>query len=196
MTEPKGHFVDIGSLPILFPTHIHDPRFWEALGRVVATFGFLEQTLCKAIFSFTATKPYSEEEMIRAYDEWLPKLQRALTDQLWNLIESYGKAVREHPKAASEDLDDLLNKMKAAAKIRNVICHGSWRIPNQDGASTPFFVNRQYERFDSAIDVNYLLQLQRHVAELVCDVVSSVTLMGWQFPGSGGPGEVIWEKGA
>jgi hypothetical protein len=32
----------------------------------------------------------------------------------------------------------------------------------------------------------------RHVAELVCVVVSSVTHMGWQFPGSHGPGLPIW----
>lgn len=55
-------------------------------------------------------------------------------------------------------------------------------------------MNRQQERFETAIDVSYLRQLQKHVAELVCEVVDTVTHMGLQFPGSGGPGKVIWKS--
>ena len=177
-----------------FPTNFHEPEFWGALGRAVATFGFLEETLAKAIFAFTATKPYSEEEIKKALDEWLPKLQRALSDQLGNLIESFGKAVREHPDAAIENLDDLLRALKEASKIRNVICHGSWPPPNSYGASVPFFVNRQQERFEIPIDISFLKQLQLHVSELICTVIDTVIFMGWQFPGSRGPGRAIWES--
>ncbi len=31
------------SLPPSFPTHQHSPKFWEQLGRTVATFGCLEE---------------------------------------------------------------------------------------------------------------------------------------------------------
>ena len=34
------------------------PQFWEQLGRTVATYGFLEEVLGKAIFAFTATRNY------------------------------------------------------------------------------------------------------------------------------------------
>jgi len=178
----------------MYPTHRHEPVFWEALGRVVATYGFLEETLGKAIFAFTATTPYSEQEVQKALDGWLPKLQHALSDQLWNLIELYGKSVREHPNATIENLADLIEQLKEAGKIRNVICHGSWRTPNSEGASVPFFVNRQQERFDRTIDVAWLAQLQKHISELICAVINSVTHMGWQFPGGAGPGKVIWES--
>ena len=194
MDELTRHVIDLDVLPKMYPTHRHEPIFWESLGRAVATFGFLEETLAKAIFAFTATKPYGEEEVRKALDEWAPKLKKALSDQLWNLIESYGKAVRDHPEATIETLDELLELLKEAAKIRNVICHGSWRSPNSKGASVPFFANRQQERFDTAIDVSFLLQLQKHVSELICAVVNTVTHMGWQFPGSEGPGKVIWES--
>jgi thymidylate synthase len=192
MNAQLGHVVDWDALPKNFPTHMHESAFWESLGRAVATFGFLEETLTKAIFSFTATKPYSESEVLEAYNKWLPKLEKSLTDQLWNLTESYGKAVREHPHSKIENLDNLLDQLKEASKIRNVICHGSWRPPNADGASVPFFVNRQKERFETAINVDFLEQVQRHVTELTCVVISSVTCMGWQFPGSKGPGKAIW----
>jgi hypothetical protein len=193
MAEPMRYIINLEALPKMFPTHKHEPMFWESLGRAVATFGFLEKTLGKAIFAFTATTPYSEEGIQKAYENWLPKLQNALSDQLGNLIESYGKAVNEHPDATIENLDELLDQLKKAAKIRNVICHGSWQSPDAKGASVPFFVNRQQERFETAIDIPFLLQLQKHVSELICAVIDTVTHMGWQFPGSQGQGAVIWE---
>lgn len=192
MPESKRYVIKLDELPNHFPTHLHEPGFWESLGRAVATFGFLEETLAKAIFAFTATKPYSEEEVEEALDNWLPKLQNALSDQLWNLIVSYDKAVRDHPDATIENFEELVQHLKEASKVRNVICHGSWRSPNTEGASIPFFVNRQQERFDAVIDSSYLLQLQKHVSELICAVVDTVTHMGWQFPGSNGPGKIIW----
>lgn len=191
----KRYIVDQDGLPELYPTHLHDAKFWEALGRSVATFGFLEETLGKAIFSFTATRPYREEEIQQAYAEWLPKLEHALTDQLGNLINKYGKAVREHPSATISNLDELLDDLREASKIRNVLCHGSWRAPDAAGASNPFFVNRQKEVFDIAIDIDFLDRVQKHAVGLVCAVVDSVTHMGWQFPGSSSPGKAIWNDG-
>ena len=184
----KGYRVDIESLPAQFPTHKHDRLFWESLGRVVATFGFLEEVLGKAIFSFTATKPYSASEIEAAFEKWLPKLKRALSDPLGKLINEYEKAVREHPKASYKDLDDLLLVLRKSSRIRNVLCHGSWRAPNSEGASIPLFIDNKQNVFETPVDCAFLDQVQCHVAELSCAVKNSVTCMGWQFPGSSGPG--------
>jgi hypothetical protein len=167
--------------------------FWESLGRAVATFGFLEEVLGKAIFSFTATRRYDESEIQQAYAEWIPKLERALTDPLGNLIDAYGRAVREHPTATIENLDDLLRDLRKASATRNILCHGSWRLPDANGASVPFFVNRRQEVIETAMDCQYIDQVQRHTAELACWVISTITHMGWRFPGSTGPGNPIWE---
>jgi hypothetical protein len=48
--------------------------------------------------------------------------------------------------------------------------------------------------WDTPIDIPYLKQTQKAVAELVCEVVNTVTHMGWQFPGSRGPGKTIFDK--
>ncbi len=62
------------ALPAHYPTHLHDATFWESLGRAVATFGFLEEVLARAIFAFTGTKPYSEVEVIeKAFGRVDPK---------------------------------------------------------------------------------------------------------------------------
>ena len=184
-----GSIVNIDALPDKFPTHRHGSAFWESLGRAVATFGFLEEVLGKAILAFTATRPYDESEVQQAYEGWLAKLERALTDPLGNLIEAYGKAVREHPGATAAHLEQLLSDLRKASAIRNALCHASWRLPNESGASVPFFVDRRMQIVDSAMDCQFLDQVQRHVAELACSVVGMVTVMGWQFPGSSGPGE-------
>ena len=151
--------VDRCGAPEHYPTHRHEPEFWEILGRCVATFGFLEEALGKAIFSFAATRPYGEGEIEQAYAAWLPKLEHALTDQLGALINNFGKAVRDHPMANKSNLDELMDDLRKAATLRNVICHGSWRAPDANGASIPLFVNRQNEIFETAIDRSFLVQL-------------------------------------
>jgi len=195
MTEKeqiRRSVTDRSRLPELFPTHGHSPEFWEQLGRTVATFGFLEEVLEKAFFAFTATKSYDPEEVEAAYKAWLPKLEKALTDQLWILAESYGKAVRENQDSTIENINELVEDLKEATKIRNVLCHGSWRTPDADGKSLPLFINKANKKFETAIDVNYLRQVQVHVVGLACSVIDTVTHMGWQFPGGAGPGETIW----
>ena len=190
----KSFVVDIDKLPAQFPTDRHPAEFWEALGRVVATFGFLEQTLGKAIFSFTATRQYPEEELEAAFENWLPTLRRALSDPLGGLINSYGKAVRENQNATINNLDELLVDLRKASTVRNVLCHGSWRPPDEHGRSLPLFVNNRNETFDTPIDLAFLVQVQRHATELACAVINTVTHMGWQFPGSNGPGNPIWQS--
>jgi hypothetical protein len=190
--EAKDRFlVNIAGLPESFPTHLHPSEFWEELGRAVATFGFLEEALGKAIFSFTATRDYPEIELTTAYEKWLPTLQRALSDPLGGLIGSYANAVRNHGKATISNLDDLLGNLRKASAVRNVLCHGSWRPPDAHGRSVPLFVNRNDEIFETPIDVAFLRRTRAHVVELVCAVVNTVTHMGWQFPGSSGPGVAI-----
>ncbi|WP_222610236.1 hypothetical protein [Synechococcus elongatus] len=134
---------------------------------------------------------YEEHEVQQAYDEWLPKLEHALKDSLSNLIDSYEKSVKDHPDVLMENLQELLDNLREASKMRNVLCHGSWRPPDSNGASIPFFVNRQMMIFDTPIDCQYLDQIQQHTVELICAVINTVAGMSWQFPGSTGPGKPI-----
>lgn len=184
----EGFAIDKAGLPTDFPTQAISPRFWEELGRTVATFGFLEEVLGRAIFAFTATRSYSPEEVEAAYERWLLTLEKALSDPLGRLISSYGKAVKEHDEAEIANIDALLDDLRNASKLRNVLCHGSWRMPDAQGKSVPFFVTQTNEIFETPIDEAVLSQLRRHVVGLICRVIDTVTSMGWQFPGSSGPG--------
>ena len=189
--KPKGFVISRENLSDQFPTHKHSPEFWEYLGRTVATYGFLEEVLRKAIFTFTATVQYAADETDEAYEAWHAKLEKTLTNQLWNLAEDYRKAVCNNPKSTIQNLEELTEDIKESSTIRNVICHGSWRPPDSEGKSVPLFVNRQIQVFQTAIDVEFLKQTQTHVADLACSVIDTVTAMGCQFPGSTGPGEQV-----
>ena len=193
--ESSCYIINRAELPVGYPTHAHNPAFWEALGRAVATFGFLEEVLLKAIFVLTVTTPYDESKIESAYDAWVAKMTRSLSDTLGSLIKPYGEALREHPNAHIEGLDDFLVNLRKACKIRNAICHGSWHAPDSMGRSVPFYVNRQDEVFDTAVDCVFLEALQKATTDLACDVIDTVTHMGWQFPGSAGPGRIVWRKG-
>lgn len=185
--------VDKDTLPCGFPTHRLPATFWEQLGRVVGTFGALEEVLGKAIFALTGTRRHEESEAPQALAVWEKTLHHALTDTLRPLIASFGKTVRDHPDATIANLDDLLAALREASELRNVLCHGSWQAPDDHGRSKPLFVDRHHLAvFDTAVDVPFLQQTQRHVAELVTEVISVVTHMGIQFPGSDGPGKPVW----
>lgn len=188
----EHNVIDQLRLPTNYPAHKQPAEFWESLGRAVATFGLLEEVLCKAIFALTATRRYSDAEITGVYEEWLQRLERSLSDPLGNLIDTFSKALREHPEATILNLDELLKDLRAASKVRNVLCHGSWRAPDSIGASIPFFVNKQNERFDTPIDKEWLEVMRQHAVELICAVIHSVTHMGFQFPGSSGPGIPAW----
>jgi hypothetical protein len=191
--KPSRSVVAFDQLPPNFPTQAHAPAFWEALGRAVATFGFLEEMLGKAIFAFTGMREIPEEQINAAYESWKLTLQHVLSDALGSLIDTYGKAVRDHDGATIENLDVLIDRLEEAARRRNVLCHGSWnKKPDAEGRSIPFFATGLGDRqriFDTPIDIVYLQQVQRGVVELPCGVINTVTHMGWQFPGSSGPGK-------
>ena len=60
--------IDKSHLPDAFPTRLLAASFWEQLGRVVGTFGALEEVLGKAIFALTGTRRIEEAEAQQALE--------------------------------------------------------------------------------------------------------------------------------
>lgn len=188
----KNYRIDQQKLPASYPTHRHSNEFWEQLGRTVATYGFLEQVLGRAIFALTATRKYAQHELEEAYGKWLGQLERALSDPLGGLINAYDNALRKHHESPVHNPEQLIGDLHCAAQLRNVLCHGSWQAPDGEGKSLPLFVDKKQRVFATAIDVSYLQQVRNHLTGLICAVIDSISSLGLQFPGSAGPGEVIW----
>ncbi|WP_156842081.1 hypothetical protein [Novosphingobium aquimarinum] len=186
--------IDIAALPEGFPTHLHLDEFWQELGRTIATYGFLEETLGKAIFAFTAVTEYQDDEVSTALEKWQGQLEKALTDPLGAKIQAYESAVKAYGRCGLSGFETLILDLRKASHLRNALCHASWRPPDQNGASRARFFDRKFYEFETAVDVSFLNHTRRHVVELAMAVVSSVTSNGWQFPGSNGPGEPIWRS--
>ena len=182
--------VDDEGLPTNWPTHQLVSEFWEELGRVIATYGFLEETLGKAIFALTGTKQHetvSQED----FEKWIKMLQKAVRDPLGGLIAKFEEVFSRDPDNRFDNPADLVSDLKKAKIHRDVLCHGSWRKDSSDSTGRPFFVNKNDELFDGAYSVNDLRDIRKFVVALILDVVNSVSLKGYQFPGSSGPGQRI-----
>ena len=184
----RSYQVDVRKLPIGYPTHLHSAQFWEQVGRTVASFGFLEDVLLRAIVALTYTREVSDDELEVETAEAANRLKKAVSDTLWPLIDEYVRLSKAHQAYPFSNLSDLEADLRSATKLRNVIAHGSWRVPDEQGRSVPHFVNRQGEAFETPVDIAFLQDLQQHTAELAAAVVNSITLMGWAFPGTSGPG--------
>lgn len=189
-----GHIIAREELPVDYPTHAHSAQFWEELGRTVAAFGFLEEMLGKAIFALTGMKEFDPEADPDAFGEWIKTLEKALTDQLGGLVLAYEKALAENDKTKGQDYAGLIKELKKAKDIRNVLCHGSWGKPDDQGRTLPKFVNRKIAVFETLVDIEFLQTTRKAVVNLTCDVLDSVTSLGFQFPGSESPGKVLWPK--
>jgi hypothetical protein len=184
--------VDNGNLPKDYPTHAHTERFWENLGRAIATYGFLEEVLSRAIFAITGTREYaSNSEANLAFDKWQTKLEKSLKDTLHPLVDTFQKELKTHPENQLGNLPDLVRDLKKAAEYRNVLCHGSWSKPNSEGQSLPRYFNKKIEQWDTPFDEALLKTCQENAAHLASAVMNSVTAMGYAFPGTDGPGQKI-----
>ena len=133
---------NLTDLPLSDPTQILDPEFWEWLGRCVATFGFLEFTLGRAIFALTSTRVYDDQaEFDKANEKWLSVLEKALSDQLGGLIVKFDESVRNHSSRCKVDFyGKLIEDLNRAKELRNILCHASWPVPDSSGKVLPFYV--------------------------------------------------------
>jgi len=166
-------------VPEQFPTHRLDPSFWEALGRAVGSFGFLEEVLGKAIFAITSCQPVGDNPE-QALEDWGKVLERALTDTLDPLATAFQAAAKRHQYSDMEAVTSLADDIRKAAVVRNALCHGSWYEINSVSAR-PLYADKKRGLFETDVDIEYLAQLQRHAASLAVDVITVVRAMGLPF---------------
>lgn len=188
----EGNIVRVEQLHDKYPTHLQPASFWEELGRTIATFGFLENCLTKAIFAYGMIKEFDDDdELEEAYMAFIREMEKTLSDALGALIEKFRRSVEAHREPPFDGFDKLITKLQNAKEYRNVISHGFWQHPDGESRSLPFFVNRKGEIYDQPMDTNFLASIRHHVVELSCEVINTVTARGWQFPSSGGPGKPV-----
>lgn len=194
--EENKHFVDRANLPADWPTHLHAAEFWEELGRAIATFGFLEDQLTRAIFALSGTRSIDPTRPVeQQVKEWVASLEMRLSDSLGSLIGHFERQIACDIRLEASRYTTLIEQLRDAKRIRDILCHGTWDKPDKNGASLPRFFDRKLRYPETRIDIAFLVQTRREVVQLVCDIVDIVTQFGFQFPGTRGPGAEIYSKG-
>lgn len=169
-------------LPENYPTHRHPAELWEQLGRAVATFGFLEEMLKKAILAFEGYQPYSEAK----HEEFEKLIKSMAPSTLGALIAPYKKAAYKYYNTPQQQvsINSLIDDLESLKDYRNPICHASWYAPDEEGKSKIFFIRRNgLLSFDTKIDTAFLIQTRVHTAEVADSVIKSVIAANLDFPG-------------
>ena len=115
-------------------------EFWEALGRTVATFGYLEDILARACYCLAAgTERFGPEPADideGHFRKWLGTLDRSLTDGMGALTRRLEEVLKEDNRIPHCARTELIEQLDELRSWRNAICHGSWSFLNEDGSGS------------------------------------------------------------
>ena len=108
------------------PQHASE-GLWEEVGRAVATFGTLEDTLPRALYVITGHQEVEEGEAAdRQFNEWCKKLISHMSDTLGGLAHELETAWNERDGVLHPENKEIVDGITALAKERNRLCHKAW----------------------------------------------------------------------
>lgn len=183
--------VDRSKLPAEWPTHRGTPAFWEELGRAVAAFGFLEDTLARAYFGLTATREYASiGEAEAAFPKWRTNLERSLTDTLASLSSKVGEAFENDDRVPADVGSDIVRRLHELAVWRNALCHGAWVRFDADGSAGLRYFRRTRdgpEALDCSLSSEEIANIRAGTVDVTICLVDAVACTGVRFPGTTRP---------
>ena len=179
--------VDRGRLPDDWPTNRGFSRFWEELGRTVATFSHLEDMLARASFGLTGTQRfYSIEQAEAAFPQWEEKLKESLSDTLGSLT-SKREAIENDDRVPDDRARQVLARLNELRVWRNALCHGAWQDFAVDGSVELRYFKKTRdgpERLDDRLDLESISSIRTTTVELTLEIVDLLSAAGVQFPGT------------
>lgn len=113
-------------------------EFWEALGKTVATFGYLEDILARACYCLAAgTERFGPEPADideSRFRRWLGTLDRSLADGMGALTRRLAEILEEDNRIPHCARTELIEQLDELRSWRNALCHGSWSFLSKDGS--------------------------------------------------------------
>ncbi|MFD1881033.1 hypothetical protein [Paracoccus pacificus] len=165
-----------------WPTSALPDGFMAELGRTVATFGWLEDNLKRAIFALTATRPQERitDGMLR---DWIRQMNDIADDSLSTLIDQFDAQMRGNPAAGADP--QLIKDLRAQKDFRNLICHSAWTEAG-DGRFRPDFIDNRGDKYDGTLGVEDFIRMRAEVAKSGESVIAIIAATGVSLPGRTG----------
>lgn len=168
-----------------WPLSRDNPDFWEEIGKTVAMFGNLENTLASCCYGLTqppADITHIQPKQIKAYLNWYAEMEEmrtnslgVLTDRFMKLLEKDGRV----PHAARAELCQQMNELRP---WRNALCHGAWFgvSGDGDGVLCHFYKeNNRIVRFPAMVSLKDLASLRVRLVDIILRVSESASIAGY-----------------
>lgn len=182
-------------MPNDWPTHLLPDTFWAELGQPIATFGFLEDHIKRALFALSGTRPIKAGADVSAeVDKWSERLETQLSDVLGSLVPKLYDELNLDNRIDETFKIELISRLRDAKDIRNILCHASWGRPDSNASVLPRFFHKKEGEITSPINIPFLQQTRSETITIICDITDMITQLGYQFPGSRGPCSPVFSK--
>ena len=162
-----------------------NPAFWEELGKTVAMFGKLEESLISACYGLT--KPPAEPsslrpEQMQAHLEWYAKVEGFKTDAMGAATNRFLSLLKKDGRVPESVRDELRAQFDELRRWRNALCHGAWFRVSGDGAGAlwhHYKENKQVVRFPPTVTSNDLAELRARILENMLRISEAASVTGY-----------------
>ena len=167
-----------------WPLSRDNPAFWEELGKAVAAFGYLENTLVSACYSLTAPPAdpgNMQDEQIPALLQWYREVEAFRADSLHVLAGRFDKLLKKDGRVPHTVRNGLRKQLDELRHWRNALCHGAWFGFSGDGAgvlSHYFMENKQAIRFPPTVALKDLAELRARIVDATIRVEETASVAG------------------
>lgn len=168
-----------------WPLSGDNPAFWEELGKTVAMFGNLEDTLTSACYGLT--KPPADPsdlraEQVPAYLDWYARIEASRTDAMGVVTDRFIKFLKNDGRIPLAVQDELRAQLDELRRWRNALCHGAWRGFSRNGAgvlSHFYKEKKQVVCFPSKVDLKDLADLRARTVDVIFRVTEAASVAGY-----------------
>lgn len=143
-----------------------------AIGHAVAAFGFLEESLKRAIFSLTR-QDLGDDVDEAALQAWLRRMEDIADDTLGTLIDAFLAVAPVGPARSV-----LARDLPALRLSRNLLCHASWRPGDLPGMWHPTFINTRGQRYPDDLGPEEVLAVRNRTLEAARHVIAVMRATG------------------
>lgn len=143
--------------------------FAAALGRAVASFGFLEEALKRGIYALSRDS-LGDEPGEAELDAWVTRMEQIAGDSLGTLIDAFIAACDRAGALPISRRRALAATLRVVRDRRNMLCHASWR-PVEGGGFRPGFVSSRGAPVPARMEAGDLDAIRAEALEAAQEVV-------------------------